>query len=97
MLDQGGIRDVVDGEEEVVAETGEVVQLPKALPSPQLPPKAKVEFHNLTHIPYRSWCPFCAAGRRKNDPHKRSRPGSQSRTVPLFCADYCFVRESEKS
>ena len=85
--------DCVDGEEEVSAETGQVVQLPKGLPSPTLPSKKEVEFHNLTHIPYRSWCPFCVAARRKNDAHKSS--SGEKRTVPLFCADYCFVREDD--
>jgi len=41
--------DDVDGVEEVCAETGEAVQLPRALPSPTLPSKKEVEFHNLTH------------------------------------------------
>ena len=80
--------DDVDGVEEVSTETGQAVQLPRALPSPTLPSKKEVEFHNLTHIPYRSWCPFCVAARRKNSAHKSSN--GARRTVPLFCADYCL-------
>ena len=92
-LDDEPVVDCVEGEEEVSMETGQVVQLPKGLPSPTLPSKKKVDFRNLTHIPYRSWCPFCVAARRKNDAHKSST--GEKRTVPLLCADYCFVREDD--
>ena len=68
-LETEGVVDVVGDEEEIVAETGESVVVPKGLPSPSLPSKAEVEQHNLTHSPYRSWCPFCVAARRKNNAH----------------------------
>lgn len=84
-LESEGVVDVVEDEEEVVAETGECIVIPKGLPSPVLPSRAVVEAHNLTHIPYRSWCPICVAARRKNSPHFANREGK--RTVPLFCAD----------
>ena len=90
-IDAEAVVDNIDGVEEVCAETGAAVQVPRALPSPTLPAKRDVEFHNLTHIPYRSWCPFCVAARRKNRPHFASH--GDARTVPLFCADYAFARE----
>ena len=60
-LEPNGIVDRVEDEEEVVAESGECIVLPKGLPTPVLPSKAEVEHHNLTHLPYRSWCPHCVA------------------------------------
>ena len=87
-----GVVDVVDGEEETVAETGECTVIPKALPSPKLPSRPEVEHHNLAHIPDRSWCPICVAARRKNNAHCSGQ--EEERTVPLLCADYCFVCES---
>ena len=92
-LDTIGVQDDVDGEEEVCAETGAVVQLPKALPTPKLPSKAVIAHHNLTHIPYRSWCEFCVAARRNNNPH-RNQHGDE-RTRPCLVADYCFLRENQ--
>ena len=59
VLETEGIVGVVGDEEEIVAETRESVVAPKGLPSPSLPSKAEVEHYNLTHLPYRSWCPFC--------------------------------------
>ena len=93
VLETEGIVDVVGDEEEIVPETRGNVVIPKGLPSPSLPSKAEVEHHNLTHLPYRSWCPFCVAARRKNNAHFANR--EEGRAKPLFCADYCFVGETE--
>ena len=81
-IDADGVIDFVDGEEEVIAETGQSIVIPKELPSPTLPSKAVVEHHNLTHIPYRSWCPICVAARRKNNAHQSNQ--GEDRTVPLL-------------
>ena len=82
-LELEGVVDVVDGEEETIAETGECIAIPKALPSPKLPSRAEVEHHNLTHIPYRSWCPICVAARRKKNAH---RSGQEEVAQPLYFA-----------
>ena len=86
-----GVVEHDDGNEEVAADTGEVVQVPLPLPSPKLPSQSEIDFHNLCHVPYRSWCPFCVAARRKNSAH-RSQHGEE-RTIPLICSDYCFLNE----
>ena len=46
--------------------------------------------HNATHIPYRSWCRWCVAGRKTNVKHTRS---SSERDIPLLVGDYCFVKD----
>ena len=38
--------------------------------SPGKPSLEEVEHHNLTHLPYRSWCRHCVRGRKKELPHK---------------------------
>ena len=57
--------------------------------NPRLPSAAEVEEHNRAHIPYRSWCNWCAEGRGRGDQH-RSGPGS---SVPLVGLD-CFFMTS---
>ena len=59
-VDEGVLRDEPN-REEVVQEYDEVerVQYPK-LPTPQ-----EVYEHNLTHLPYRSWCCHCVRGKGK--------------------------------
>ena len=88
--DEGGAEnvDIDDIDDDVV------VQQAIPLPAPLQPSKAHQEAHNLTHWPYRSWCPHCVAARRPNSQHRRNT-SSAERTVPLMVADYCFVRDNE--
>ena len=43
---------------------------------PQLPSEEEVKCHELTHLPYRSWCSHCARenGRANNPPETEQRP-----------------------
>ena len=92
-IDVSTVRDVVEGREEVDAESGDMSVCPRALPTPKMPSPEIVAHHNLTHYPYRSWCPYCNAGRRPNSQH-RSLSVDQERSLPIFCADYCFIRDT---
>ena len=38
---------------------------------PCMPTQEEVDVHNATHVPFRSWCPFCVAGKAKANPHFR--------------------------
>ena len=75
-------------------DSDEVIQVAQPLPQPKVPTAAQIAAHNLTHLPYRSWCPHCVAARRPNTHHRSSSPG-QSRADPLLVADYCFVRDND--
>ena len=85
-------RELVDNDDEVDAESGEVARVPRGLPEPSEPTAAMRARHNLTHWPYRSWCEHCVAARRANTKHPHSP--SSDRTVPVFVSDYCFLRDS---
>ena len=76
--------DLGDGVGEVDA-----AQQARAVAVPTLPSAADVALHNLTHLPYRSWCQWCVAGCKNNTPHL-TQP-TFSRDIPLLVADYCFV------
>ena len=80
-----------EDKEETSALDGSSTQMPVGAPEPPQPSKAEVARHNLTHINYRTWCPHCVMARRPAAQH-RSNPHSK-RNVPLFCADYCLVRD----
>ena len=55
---------------------------------PKLPSAEEVETHNLTHLPYRSWCPHCVRGKGKTMDHRRAGRG---KTIPELHVDYCFM------
>ena len=66
----------------------------KAEKTPKAPTREEYEAHRLAHYPYRSWCPHCVASRRPNSHHRRAHPRS-ARSVPRFCADDAFVKDSQ--
>ena len=62
---------------------------PRTLSSPKEPTAAQRAKHDVTHLPYEPWCPFCV--QRRNNSHHR--PSHETlRTVPLVVADYAFLR-----
>ena len=69
------------------------VRNPRKLLDPKLPTKKEVEDHNLTHMPYRNWCPYCVAGKGKSAPHfKHVRADG----LPELHLDYCFMSTEGK-
>ena len=38
---------------------------------PSVPTAAERAAHEATHLPFRSWCAECVAGRRDNTPHRQ--------------------------
>ena len=48
-----------DADEDMVQEAEEL----KHVLAPILPSKAEVESHNVSHLPFRSWCSACVRGR----------------------------------
>ena len=50
---------------------------------PKLPCEADVREHNLTHLPFRSWCRHCVRGRGKELPHLRGQDQPESPEVHM--------------
>ena len=71
---------------QVEIEHSEAALKPRVVPSPIEPTKQEREIHNLTHLPYRSWCPICVRAKGKQTPHRKG--GS---TKPLIQVDFAFV------
>ena len=75
-----------DFEEVEEAREGKTRALPKG------PSEEQMRIHQLTHYPFRSWCPQCVAGRAKSWPHFRQEV-SDDGGVPTICFDYCSLRD----
>ena len=58
---------------------GPMAQKPMMLRGPIEPTQLEIDIHNLTHLPYMSWCPHCVATRRPNVAHKSPKVES---TIP---------------
>ena len=61
---------------------------PVKVADPKLPSAEEVETHNLTHLPYRSWCPHCVRGKGKTMDHRRA---GRPKMIPELHVDYCFM------
>ena len=62
----------------------------RALPSPMEPTPDEVAEHNICHLPHRSWCRHCIAGRGRANQHRQT---TERHRVPSIHADYGFLGE----
>ena len=80
---------VFDPEENLEKEDGEA-QTAAAVKDPGAPTRRELAEHELTHLPHRSWCPSCVAGRSRDRPYKRLS-GRDAPSVPCVVFDYGFL------
>ena len=79
----------VEVESQEADEAGEESAGTKVKVAPTQPSNTERERHEVTHCPYRSWCPVCVAGRGQKTGHKKQkRDGSE---LPRFAMDYGFL------
>ena len=60
----------------------------KKILDPMRPTEKEVEQHNITHLPYRNWCPHCVRAKGKDADHRKAENGE--RILPEFSFDYAF-------
>ena len=58
---------------------------PKEPVAPPAPTAAEWIEHQITHMPYKAWCPICVKNAATNNPHRMTH---HSRGVAMFCMDY---------
>ena len=63
--------------------------LAKVLRKPYQPTQEEIDSHLPNHLPYRSWCRACVAGRGKNDWHRELE--LEDKAVAEIVCDYCFM------
>ena len=75
---------------ELECEEEEEAREPHVLRDPGAPSEAEVERHNVTHMPFRSWCPSCVEGKAR-DKHHRTNEEQDQKSVPEIVFDYGFL------
>jgi hypothetical protein len=68
------------------------MRLPKKLADPKLPSAEEVRSHELTHLPYRSWCSHCVRGKGKSLEHRKV---DRKHNMKELHVDYCFMGSAE--
>ena len=87
MLPLGPVPDNADaGPEAEGEEAEEEAEVPRRARDPKEPTEAERRRHEVTHLPFRSWCPYCVHGRMDNPPHWDLGP-TGPRGVPEVAMD----------
>ena len=82
-----------EGKDDDADESDEARIMKKRRSVPKAPtPQEKAE-HEVTHLPYRSWCPVRVAARGTSDAHRRRREDDVTR--PEVSYDFCFLRNEQ--
>ena len=86
-----GVYDEIECEEPVSAEA----RPPEVLRDPGAPTQREVEEHNITHLPFRSWCPYCVSGKAQDRQHRLRKEDQMAKQVPEVVFDYGFFGGKE--
>ena len=62
--------EMVNAKEDVEEEMKEHGRREVKMNDPKMPSKEEVEKHNMSHLPFRSWCRHCVRGKGKELAHK---------------------------
>ena len=89
MLEEGDRGAEACADVDVDENGGEARELTK-LHNPSMPSRAERENHNLTHLPFRSWCDHCVRGRGEGAPHFRAGESEGGHELHM---DFCFMGE----
>ena len=76
-------------EEELQDRDGEA-EIPKCARDPGEPTAKERAEHEVTHLPYRSWCKQCVMGRGRDNPHQHRRDRSEQ-GLPIIGIDFFFI------
>ena len=58
-----------------------------------MPCEEEVRVHNLTHLPFRDWCPYCVQGKAASYPHRKRK--QEESDVPVISSDYMGLKHRE--
>ena len=59
----------------------------RGLTAPAQPTQQERAEHELTHLPFRNWCPTCAANKGRADNHPK-----QASKMPVLQFDFCYFK-----
>ena len=86
---------MMEDEEKKPGEEGEDEgDKPRVVTSPAQPSAKEIEEHMVTHIPFRSWCPHCVAGKSKSNPHRKNV--EREAEVPEIHVDYMYMTSGNR-
>ena len=79
-----------EGEGGETEELGAEAKAPWRVREPGDPTPEERAQHELTHLPFRSWCRYCVMGRGRQEGHFRQNAKESSDNLPEISLDYAF-------
>ena len=70
------------------------VILPSTPTAPYVPTRQERLEHEVTHVPYRSWCEHCVKGKAKSTPHKHE--ANRVEGIPVIGLDYYSMSKKDE-
>ena len=67
----------------------------RAIRQPDEPTAKEKAMHEVSHVPYRSWCLDCVRGRGVESPHHSNTQRKEEATT-LVSSDYGFMKDDEE-
>ena len=64
------------------------IDIPESRSVPKTPSLEEYTKHQVTHYPFREWCPICVKNAAKNKPHKKV---TNIRETEIFNMDYMYM------
>ena len=77
-----------DQEDDEVSGPSEETRTPVKMNDPHAPSQKEREQHEMTHLPFRSWCWKCVFGRGKEMPQRRNK---DEKVMPEVHLDFMFL------
>ena len=68
-------------------------RVPSSLTAPEKHTQVKIDEHNLTHLPYRSWCPICVSAAGREDRHMGRTDEVEEGELTTVGMDYNFISD----
>ena len=82
-----------DEPEDMIFDEADAARKPRVIRRPETRMKQEIADHLPLHLPYRSWCPECVAGRGVSSPHVTSTEEPLGVTISI---DYCFMSQQDE-
>ena len=96
---EGSVTDVKSNEGDEKNDDDEVIndaegREPKLPQDPGQPTQREIDEHNISHHPFRSWCPYCCMGKAVASPRRTSQSRDadiKATGPPTVSFDYCWA------
>ena len=71
-------------------DTPQMATKAKAMTMPKQPTPQEIQEHNITHLPYRNWCPICVQAKGRQANHTKQPTGTSRR--PIVQVDFTYIK-----